>query len=166
MTETHEVINIVSNLGKIINFAILFFLLYMLAKSPLSKFIRNKRSSTSETIDDSFRKRDEVERRLREIEKRLENIDSEVTEIISAGEREAIYERKKILEEADKEAKKIISEAEETIEEARRKGIEELRRYGAEILIERVVKKIKEGFGESEQRKILSKAMDEVRKAL
>ncbi len=166
MTETHEGVNIVSNLGKIFNFAVLFFLLYILAKSPLSKFIANKRISTSEDIDDSFRKRDEVERRLRKIENRLKSIDSEVAEIVSAGEREAIIEKKRILEEANLEAKKIIQEAEEAIEEARRKGLEELRRYGAEILIGRVSERIKRGFGESEQRRIIRKAIDEIGKAL
>lgn len=166
MTEAHEGINIISNLGKIINFAILFFLLYILAKTPLSKFIKEKRHSIVEEIEDSFRKRDEVERRLRELEKRLKNIDSEVKEIISIGEREALAEREKILYEAGKEAEKIIMEAEEAIEEARRKGIEELKKYGAEVLIMRVVEKIKRSFGEAEQKKILRKAMDEVGKTL
>jgi len=166
MTEAHEGINIISNLGKIINFAILFFLLYILAKSPLSKYIKNKRDSINEEIEDSFRKRDEVERRLRELEQRLKNIDSEVAEILKEGEREAISEREKILEEADREAKRIILEAEEAIEEERRKGTYELRKYAAEILIERVAEKIKRSFGESQQKNILRKAMDEVRKAL
>lgn len=166
MSEPHEGINIISNVGKIINFAILFFLLYILAKSPLSKYIKNKKDSINEKIEDSFRKRDEVERRLRELEKRLKNIDSEVAEIILEGEREAIYERERILEEADREAKRIIMEAEEAIEEERKKGIDELRRYGAEILIRRVIEKIKTSFGKPEQKNIIRKAMDEIRKAL
>lgn len=166
MTEPHEGINIMSNLGKIINFTILFFLLYILAKSPLSKYIRSKKDSINEEIEDSFRKRDEVERRLRELERRLKNIASEVAEIISEGEKEAISERERILEEANKEAKRIIMEAEEAIEEERRKGIDKLRRYGAEILIGKVVEKIKTSFGESEQKNIIRKAMDEIRKTL
>lgn len=166
MTEAHEGINIISNLGKIINFAILFFLLYILAKTPISKFIKEKRHSIIEEIENSFRKKDEVERRLKEIEKRLKNIDSEVEGIISIGEKEAISEREKILYEAGKEAEKIIMEAEETIEEERRRGIEELKKYGAEILIVKVVEKIKRSFGEAEQKKILRKAMEEVRNTL
>lgn len=166
MSEPHEGINIISNVGKIINFAILFFLLYILAKSLLSKYIKNKKDSINEEIEDSFRKRDEVERRLRELEKRLKNIDSEVAEIILEGEREAISERERILEEADREAKRIIMEAEEAIEEERKKGIDELRRYGAEILIRRVIEKIKTSFGKPEQKNIIRKAMDEIRKAL
>jgi F-type H+-transporting ATPase subunit b len=166
MTETHQGINLVSNFGKILNFAILFFLLYLLAKSPLSKYLKNKRDSTIEEIEDSFRKKDEIERRLRELEERIKNVDLEIKEIISNGEKEALSEREKILNEAKKEADKIISEAEEAIEDARRKGIEELKRYGAELLIERAIEKVKRNFGESEQRKILRKAINELGKSI
>lgn len=166
MTGAHEGIDLVANLGKIINFGILFFLLYILARSPLSKFIRNKRDSINDEIESSFKKRDEVERRVKEIAKRLENIEAEVNEILLKGEKDAISEREKILFEARREAEKIILEAEELIEEERRKGLNELRRYGAELLIEKVTEKIRKSFGEEEQRRVIRKALDEVGRAL
>lgn len=166
MTGTHEGIDLISNLGKIINFGILFLLLYILVRSPLSKFIKNKRDSINEEIESSFRKRNEVERRLKEIRKRLENIESEIKQILSKGEIDAISEREKILNEAKEEAEKIILEAEELIDEERRKGFDQLRKYSAELLMEKVIERIKRSFGESEQRRIIRKAMDEVRKAL
>lgn len=166
MTGTHEGINLISNLGKIINFGILFLLLYLLARSPLAKFIKNKRDSINEEIESSFRKRDEVEIRLREIRKRLENIESEINQIISKGEIDATSEREEILDEARREAEKIILEAKELIEEEKRKAIDQLRKYSAELLMGKVIERIKESFGEGEHRKIIRKAMDEVRKAL
>ncbi len=68
-------INIISNLGKILNFAILFFLLYILAKKPLSKYLKNRSDLVVEEMDNSYSKKMEMERRLKEIENRFKNME-------------------------------------------------------------------------------------------
>jgi F-type H+-transporting ATPase subunit b len=93
---------------KIVNTAILVFLLYKVLKKPLVSFFKSRHDTIQTALVEARRTKAEGERLRRKYEERLQSLDQEMEEI-----------RRTIVQEGEREKEKILKEAESTVAKIR-----------------------------------------------
>ncbi len=115
-----------------LNFVILFGILYFLLYGPVKKFM-DTRSQTYKDIDDQINKKlEDANQTKAEYEKKLENADNEIAKKLALAEAEAEKQAQEICKQAKSDAEKIILKAEAEAEKERIQLIESSRKEIAE----------------------------------
>lgn len=97
----------------LLNFVLLFGILYFLLYKPVKDFM-SKRVNYYKDMDDKAKAElEEAQKAKSEYEDKLKNADAQIEELKQKAGAELQSERKRSLENADKEAQKIIADAKE-----------------------------------------------------
>ncbi len=124
------------------NFLVMAVILYVLLKSRIAGFFRDRTDAIQNAIEEARRASEDANARLAQIEGRLSRLDSEVAELRNAAEADAAAEDKRMQEAAREDAARIVRTAEQEIDAAARLARRELRAYVAELTVSLAEKKI------------------------
>ncbi len=122
-------------LGRWVNLAILFGIIYYFTREPIARFFRSRREGIQRELAEAKAAREEAERKLAAVEERVRQLDGEASRLRDRALAEADAERDRILGQAEREAAKILAAAEREIQGLTLAARQELRAYVAELSV-------------------------------
>jgi F-type H+-transporting ATPase subunit b len=146
-------------IAKIINFAILVFILYKFGKKPLGDFLKKRTELIEKTLNEAKEAKEAALKALREAEERVKTKDSEVKEILDAAKKSGELERDRIIEETAKLKDKILEQAKTNIDYELKHAKEAIKAEAVELAMELAEKKLKEKLTREEQEKLLDESL-------
>lgn len=128
-------INLNGLIAQIINFSLLFLLLYMVAYKPILRMLDQR----SQRVKASIEQATEIERRLaqaqQDYERQLEQARKESQAIIAQASQAADRLHEETARQAKEEAQKLVEKAKSEIDYERRRAMAELREDVANIAV-------------------------------
>jgi F-type H+-transporting ATPase subunit b len=128
-----------------LNFAVVFFALWIPLRKKLPVLFRKRTDSIQQHIEEARKTSEEARRRLTEVEGRLSRLDVEITEMRREADENARAEGQRIAQETEEERRRIVASAEQEIALAAAAARRELKSYAAGLAVEMAEKKIKVG---------------------
>jgi len=125
-----------SMIVKVINFAILAFLLVKYLSKPIADFFETRSKTLKNKLETMQRERDEARRVLQEYTERHGKIEEEIQLAKNEAAGEMEKERQKLLEEAGKTAEEVLGHARETIQREMIKAKSELHTEAVDLSLE------------------------------
>ena len=147
---------------KVINFGILFFILYKFGKKPIQSFLKQRSETIEKTLKEAREAKELAEKALREVDTRLKEKDKEIEEILSLTKRSGEVERKNLMEQGDRLKEKILEQAKANIAYELKHAKEAIKAEAAEIAIELAEKKLKEKLTKEEQERLLGESIAKI----
>ena len=154
-------INLPTLLAQIVNFLILFGLLYLVAYKPILRMFDERSKRIKESMDQTEAIKEQAANAEEETKKRIEAAGKEGQEVISRAMRTGEEARQRAHQEAGKEAEVIIDKGRLEIERQRDEAIDELRREFTDLTIDAAEKVIERSLDKEGHREIIEKVLDE-----
>lgn len=129
-------------LSLIINFGILIGFFWVLLKAKIPQMFRDRTALIQKGIQEARAASADADHRLKDIEERLAKLDTEVAEIRTAAEKEAIAEEARIRQAAEEDKTKVVQAAETEIAAIARNARRELKSYAAGLAVDLASRKI------------------------
>ncbi|MDF1615618.1 ATP synthase F0 subunit B [Desulfurivibrio dismutans] len=101
---------------RVLNFAVLMFILVYFLKKPIVNFFGNRRESIRAEFEELEAKRQEVEQAYKESEAKMAALEGSAQEIVAEAVRQGEAERERILAEAERAAENMKRQAEMAVQ--------------------------------------------------
>jgi len=154
-------INMPVLLAQIINFIILFGLLYLVAYKPIMRMLDERSRKIKESMEQTEYIKQQAERAEEEAEKRIDTAAKEGQEAIARAVRTGEEVKKEAQQQAREEAETLITRARAEIQRERDEAIDDLRQEFADITIKAAGKVIDRTLDKKAHREIIEKVLDE-----
>jgi F-type H+-transporting ATPase subunit b len=154
-------INLPTLLAQIINFVILFGLLYLVAYKPIMRMLDERSRKVKESMEQTEFIKQQTEQAEEEAKKRIEAASREGQEVIARAARTGEEVGRQAQQEARQEAEALISRARVEIQRERDNAIDELREQFADITILAAGKVIDRSLDKEAHRQIIDKVLEE-----
>ncbi len=146
-------------LWKILNFAILVFILVKFLGKPFKNFLKQRTEMIEKILNEAREAKELAARALAEVEERLRTKDKEIQDIISVSERSAKAEYEQIVRQGEEMREKVIAQAKSNIDYELKAAIDTIRAEAVEIAIELAEKKLKERLSETEHMRLIEESL-------
>jgi F-type H+-transporting ATPase subunit b len=147
---------------KIINFLLLFILLFKFAKKPMQNFFQKRTELIEKTLNEAKEAKAASLKALQEVETRLKAKDTEIEAILAASRKSGEQERDSIIVESDRLKAKIMEQAKTNIEYELKQAKEAIKAEAVELAMELAEKKLKEKLTKEEQEKLLEDSLTKI----
>lgn len=161
--ETHGRSGLSTFLGQVLNFIILFGGLAYVLRKPVNEYLRRKSEEMALLLQKSEDLKTESLQKLEQTKERLSRLEDEVRRIKEEAEKEALKERERIKFEAYQEAERLRKLAQEEINLLVRASLLELKAYAINLSVALAEQKIKQKLNPELHRKIIHRAIDNLR---
>lgn len=141
--------------ARVINFLILFGLLYYLLRNPLSNFFSERKSQIQKDLEEAKQRREEAERTLKDYEQKLADMEQELDRMRSELKKAADAESEKIVANADRMAEGMVEAAKLAAEQEVRKAKSQLRNESVEMAVQMAEALIKEKITDEDRKRIV-----------
>ncbi|NQT31894.1 MAG: F0F1 ATP synthase subunit B [Deltaproteobacteria bacterium] len=148
-------------IAQVVNVAILFGLLYLVAYKPIMRMLDERSRKIKESMDNTERIKEQAERAEEEASKRIEAAAKEGQEAIARAMRTGEDVRQEAQQKAKSEGEALITRARSEIQRERDEAIEQLRESFADITIEAAGKVIDRTLDKKAHRDIIDKVLKE-----
>jgi F-type H+-transporting ATPase subunit b len=154
-------INMPTLLAQIINVAILFGLLYLVAYRPIMRMLDERSRKVKESMEQTEYIKQQAEHAEEEAAKRIEAAAKEGQEAIARAVRTGDEVRQEAQQQAKQEAEVLIARARAEIQRERDEAIDQLREEFADITIMAAGKVIDRTLDKKAHREIIDKVLSE-----
>ena len=154
-------INLPTLLAQIINFAILFGLLYLVAYKPIMRMLDERSRKIKESMEQTEYIKEQAEHAEEETRKRIEEASKEGQEVIARAARMGEETRREAGQKAREEAETLINRARVEIQRERDEAIDELRKEFADLTILAAGKVIDRSLDKKTHRQLIDKVLEE-----
>jgi F-type H+-transporting ATPase subunit b len=154
-------INMPVLLAQIINFIILFGLLYLVAYKPIMRMLDERSRKIKESMERTEYIKQQAERAEEEAKKQIEAAAKEGQEAVARAMRTGEEVRREAQQQAGHEAEALIARARTEIQRERDEAIDDLRQEFANITIVAAEKVIERSLDKKAHREIIKKVLDE-----
>jgi len=148
-------------LAQIINFGILFGLLYLVAYKPIMSKLDERSRRIKESMEQTELIKRQAEHAEEEVKKQLETAGKEGMEIMARAMHAGEEMRQKAQQEAKQDAETIITRARAEIQQERDRAIDELRKEFADLTIMAAEKVIDKSLDKQAHRELIDKVLEE-----
>jgi len=142
-------------LFKIINFAILIFLLIKFLRNPLREFLEKRHNEVKEELKKAKELSAAAEKTYREAQQRLAHMDKEIQAIRERMLKEIEQEKAHLLKEAEEKAEAMRIQAEQELREEMEQMKKKLREEIATEALALAEKLVHENINEDDQKKLV-----------
>lgn len=146
-------------LWKILNFAILVFILVKFLGKPFKNFLKQRTELIEKTLNEAREAKELAAKALAEVEERLKSKDKEIQDILSISERSAKAEYDQLIKQGEEMKEKVIAQAKTNIDYELKAAIDRIKAEAVEIAMELAEKKIKERLSETEQIRLIEESL-------
>lgn len=146
-------------LWKIINFAILVFILVKFLGKPLKAFLRHRTELIEKTLKEAKEAKALAEQALAEVEDKLRLKDTELQDILAQSRQAAEKEQELLLQQSVQMKEKILNQAKNNIEYELKLAKDAIRTEAAGISMELAEKKLKEKLTGDEQTRLMEESI-------
>jgi len=154
-------INMPVLLAQIINFVILFGLLYLVAYKPIMRMLDERSRKIKESMEQTEHIKQQAERAEEEAAKRIDAAAKEGQEAVARAVRTGEEVKKEAQQQAKDEAEALVARARSEIQRERDEAIDDLRQEFADITIKAAGKVIDRTLDKKAHREIINKVLDE-----
>ena len=154
-------ISVPTLVAQIVNFVILFALLYVVAYKPIMRMLDERSRRIKEGMEQAESMKEQAGRAEEEIKKQLEDASKEGQERIARAVRMGEEVKKEANEEARQEAEALIARARTEIKHERDEAIDELRKEFADLTILAAGKIIDRSLDKKAHRQLIDKVLEE-----
>ena len=154
-------INLPTLVAQIVNFVILFGLLYLVAYKPIMRMLDERSRRIKESVEQAEAVKEQAASAEDEIKKQLEAASREGQERIARAARSGEEVKQKAQEEARQEAEALIARARTDIHRERDEAIGELRKEFADLTILAAEKVIDRSLDKKAHRELIDKVLEE-----
>ena len=154
-------INLPLLLAQIINFLLLFGLLYLFAYKPILRMFDERSQRIKESMDETEAIKQQAARAEEEGRNRIEAASREGQEVVARAVRTGDEIRKKAQEEARPEAEALIAKARLEIQRERDEAIDDLHRELTDLTILAAEKVIEKSLDKEAHRELINKVLEE-----
>ena len=148
--------------AQVVNFGILFVLLYVLAFKRILKLLDDRSQKIKDSIGQTERIREQAEQAEDECKRRIEAASREGQEIIGRAVKAGEEVRQQAQQEARREGETLLTKARGEIQRERDEAIGELRREFADLTILVAEKVIERSLDKEAHRQLIEKTLDEM----
>lgn len=148
-------------LAQVINFIILFALLYFVAYKPILRMLDERSRRVKESIDQTEHINKQAELAEKETAKRVQEASKEGQKMIQRAEQAGEEIRQKTQQDAEKQSEKILERAQVEIERKRDEAVSELRQQFVSLTIMTAGKVIDKTLDKEAHRELIEKALEE-----
>ncbi len=156
-------INGANLLAQVVNFGILFVLLYLLAYKPILKMLDQRAKKIKDSIEQTELVKDQAARAEEESRRRIEAGIKEGQELISKATKAADEVRLEGQKRAQDEAQALVARARSEIQRERDEAVGALRQEFADLTIMAAEKVIDRSLDKKAHRDVIDKVLDEAR---
>jgi F-type H+-transporting ATPase subunit b len=125
-----------------LNAVLLFVFVGYFLVTGLPKAFRSRRQQLDRQIVEAHVATEKAEERLRAVEERLGRLDSEIAAVREQAERDSAHDEARIKQAMEDEKKKIVASAEQEIASAGAAAERRLRKFAAELAVERATSRL------------------------
>ncbi len=154
-------INLPTLLAQIINFSVLFGLLYLVAYKPIMRMLDERSRKVKESMEQTEFIKEQAAHAEEEAEKRIEVAAREGQEVITRAVRTGEEVRRGAQQEARQEAESLLVRARTEIQRERDEAIDELRKEFADLTILAAGKVIDRSLDKEAHRQLIEKVLEE-----
>jgi len=154
-------INMPMLLAQIINFIVLFGLLYLVAYKPIMRMLDERSRKIKESMERTEFIKQQAERAEEEAKKRIDAAAKEGQEAVARAVRTGEEVKREAQQQARQEAEALIARARSEIQRERDEAIDDLRKEFADITIMAAGKVIDRTLDKKAHREIIKKVLDE-----
>lgn len=154
-------INIPTLVAQIINFVILFGLLYLVAYKPIMRMLDERSRKVKESMEQTEYIKEQAARAEEEATKRIEAAAKEGQEVVARAVRTGEDVRRGAQQEAKQEAESLIARARLEIQRERDGAVDELRREFADLTVLAAGKVIDRSLDKKAHRQLIDKVLEE-----
>jgi len=154
-------INFPTLVAQIVNFAVLFGLLYLVAYKPVMRMIDRRSQTIREGMEQAEAMKEQAARTEEEVKKQLEAASREGQERIARAVQIGEELKRKAEEEARQEAEILIARARNEIQQERDEAIGELRKEFADLTIMAAEKVIERSLDKKAHRQLIDRVLEE-----
>jgi F-type H+-transporting ATPase subunit b len=148
-------------IAQVINVAILFGLLYLVAYRPIMRMLDERSGKIKESMENTEYIKQQAERAEEEAAKRIEEAAKEGQEAIARAMRTGDEVRQEAQQKAKSEGEALIARARAEIQQERDEAIDQLRQSFADITIDAAGKVIDRTLDKKAHRDIIDKVLKE-----
>jgi len=148
-------------LAQIINFVILFGLLYLVAYKPIMRMLDERSKRVKESMEQTELIKEQAARAEEETKKQIETAGKEGQEIIGRAMRMGEEARQEASQKARQEAETLIARARIEVQRERDEAIDELRKEFADLTIMAAEKVIERSLDKDAHRQVIDKVLKE-----
>ena len=154
-------INVPVLLAQIVNFTILFVLLYLVAYKPILKMLDSRSKKIEESVKQTEYIKEQVAHAEEESKKRIDAAGREGQELIVKAMRTGEEVRQQAQQDAQKDAETLITRARTEIQRERDGAIDGLRREFADLTILAAEKVIEQSLDKEAHRRLIDRTLEE-----
>jgi F-type H+-transporting ATPase subunit b len=151
-------------LAQMVNFGIVFLVLWFAAIKPLLKIMKQRQDTVEKSLRDAKRIEDTLARSRQMCDEKLRVAKIEANKIIEETQTEARQRREEILREAKSEVEKIIHEAKTQIAFEKNEMVSSVVKEVGDIIVRAVEKIIGKGLKPEVDRKVIERVVHEINK--
>ncbi len=148
-------------LAQIVNFVILFGLLYLVAYKPIMRMLDERSGKVKESMEQTEYIKEQAAHAEEEAKRRIETASKEGQEVVARAVRTGEEVRQQAQQEARKDAESLIARAQGEIQRERDGAIDELRREFADLTILAAEKVIDRTLDKEAHRQLIDKTLEE-----
>ncbi len=148
-------------LAQIVNFVILFGLLYLVAYKPIMRMLDERSRRVQESMEQTEYIKEQAARAEEGAKKQIEAASKEGQELIARAARTGEEVRQKAQQDAKQEAESLITRARVDIKRERDEAIDDLRREFADLTILAAEKVIARSLDKKAHRELIDKTLEE-----
>lgn len=149
-------------LWRVINFAVLLWILIKFTGKPIKNYFANRRETLSQGIEEARKAKEAAERLYREYQERLAKLDDELREMEARLKADAELEKGRIQAEADEFVAKIKQQAKQLADQEVKMAKHRLKDEAARLAVETAEQMIKENITAKDRQKMIENYLEKV----
>jgi F-type H+-transporting ATPase subunit b len=160
--EVHSPPWLITDTAKVLNFAVLAIVLFMVLRKPASQALNGRIKGIAEELEDLEARKAEVEKQLVEYNGKLASLDKESEQIIAEYIRQGQEAKTRILKEAESTAEKLKDQAKKNIEHEFKQAKLTLQAEIVEKALVKAEQAIKDQVSDKDQNRLVDEYLDKV----
>jgi len=147
-------------LAQLVNFGLLFGLLYILAYKPLRRMMDQRSARIKESIEQSERIKEQLAQSQDQVKAQLADARREGQTIMAQATQMGVQLKEEARQEARREAEAIVTKARAEIERERDSAMQDLRNQFVDLAISAAEKVVEESLDREKHRRLIEEVLE------
>lgn len=147
---------------RVLNLAIFVGILWYFVGGLVKRFLKGRRQTIKDTLDELEKRREEAREHLASIEARIANLEAERKAILEESKAQAARLKQNIVDEARRQAGQIVDQARRAAENEGRAMRDQVRSTLADEIVEATEKALRGKLSEQDHDRLIANSLDKV----
>jgi len=145
---------------RMLNFAVLAFILYKLTWKKIKEFFTGRRDGIQAALEEAVKAKEEAEKKYREYAERLEKATGEIEGISAMIRDQGAAEKEKLIESAQKTAEKMKEDSQARMDQEVKKAGSQLRLEAAQLAVQMAEDMLTKTIKKEDHEKMVKDSLD------